>query len=157
MQGFPSRIGKVRLQTPPRWCLTGGRPPPIINHVVDKPHGLAVEAADELSRTFAALADPTRRAILAHLAEGEATVNELASPFPMSLQAVSKHLRVLERAGLITRGREAQWRPARLAVAPLAEASEWIGRYRDIQTDRFDRLEREIHRIRGTKKGDSDV
>ena len=113
---------------------------------------MEVEVGDELSRTFAALADPTRRAILARLAGGDATVNELAKPFPISLQAVSKHLRVLERAGLVTRGREAQWRPARLAVAPLEEASEWIGRYRDVQTDRFDRLDREIQRMRGKEQ-----
>lgn len=128
----------------------------IINRVVDKPHGLeATQPGDDLSRTFAALADPTRRAILARLAQGDATVNELARPFPMSLQAISKHLRVLERAGLVTRGREAQWRPARLAVAPLEGASEWIGRYRDIQTDRFDRLDREIQRIGGKEHHDA--
>ena len=127
----------------------------IVNHVVDKPRGLEARAGDELSRTFSALADPTRRAILARLADGDATVNELARPFPISLQAISKHLRVLERAGLITRGREAQWRPARLSVAPLEEASEWIGRYRDIQSDRFDRLDREIQRIRGKEHHDA--
>ena len=87
-------------------------------------------AEDQLSRIFAALADPTRRAILARLADGEATVNELAEPFPVSLQAISKHLKVLERAGLITRGRDAQWRPCRLEAAPLDDASEWIERYR---------------------------
>ena len=86
--------------------------------------------ADELSTTFAALADPTRRAILARLAEGEATVNELAAPFPISLQAVSKHLKVLEAAGLVTRSRTAQWRPVRLRAAPLAAADDWIERYR---------------------------
>lgn len=102
---------------------------------------------DQLSLTFAALADPTRRAILARLAEGEATVNELAEPFDMSLQAVSKHLKVLERAGLITRGRSAQWRPSRLETAPLETASEWIERYREIARDRFDRLEQEIQKI----------
>ncbi|TDD47227.1 ArsR family transcriptional regulator [Nonomuraea terrae] len=102
---------------------------------------------DELSRTFAALADPTRRAILARLAEGEATVNELAEPFDMSLQAVSKHLKVLERAGLITRGRDAQWRPCRLETAPLETASAWIDRYCAHWSDRFDRLEREIRRV----------
>jgi len=108
----------------------------------------AQAAEDQLSLTFAALADPTRRQILARLADGEQTVNELAAPFSMSLQAVSKHLKVLERAGLITRGREAQWRPARLAVAPLEDANAWIERYRDIASDRFDRLEQEIKRIR---------
>ena len=109
---------------------------------------------DQLSRTFAALADPTRRAILARLADGEATVNELAKPFSISLQAVSKHLKVLERAGLITRGRDAQWRPCRLEVAPLESASEWIARYREIARDRFDRLDQEIGRIRRQQKGD---
>ncbi|MCF6476065.1 winged helix-turn-helix transcriptional regulator [Nonomuraea sp. MG754425] len=103
---------------------------------------------DPLSLTFAALADPTRRAILARLAEGEATVNQLAEPFEMSLQAVSKHLKVLERAGLISRGRDAQWRPCRLETAPLETASEWIDRYREHWSGRFDRLEREIRRIR---------
>ncbi|GAA3561666.1 metalloregulator ArsR/SmtB family transcription factor [Nonomuraea rosea] len=102
---------------------------------------------DQLSLTFAALADPTRRAILARLAEGEATVNELAEPFDISLQAVSKHLKVLERAGLISRGREAQWRPCRLETAPLEGASEWMDRYRERWSDRFDRLDQEIKRI----------
>ena len=87
-------------------------------------------AVDELSETFSALADPTRRAILGRLAEGEATVNELAEPFPISVQAVSKHLKVLERAGLITRGRTAQLRPSRLDGAPLKEADDWLRRYR---------------------------
>lgn len=87
-------------------------------------------ATDQLSQTFAALADPTRRAILARLSQGEATVNQLAEPFDMSLPAVSRHLQVLERAGLISRSREAQWRPARLEAKPLAAASEWIGDYK---------------------------
>ena len=120
--------------------------------MVDKPPGL--EGSDQLSRTFAALADPTRRAILARLADGDANVNELAVPFSVSLQAISKHLKVLERAGLITRGREAQWRPARLRVEPLEPASEWISRYREIARDRFDRLDHEIQRMRGAQKGD---
>jgi DNA-binding transcriptional ArsR family regulator len=102
---------------------------------------------DQLSVTFAALADPTRRAILARLAAGEATVNELAEPFPISLQAVSKHLKVLERAGLVVRSRDAQWRPCRLETAPLEGASQWIARYRDIWEARFDRLDRTIGRI----------
>jgi len=102
---------------------------------------------DELSLTFAALADPTRRAILARLADGEATVNELADPFAMSLQAVSKHLKVLERAGLISRGRDAQWRPCRLETAPLETASAWIDRYRARWADSFDRLDQEIRRF----------
>ena len=115
-------------------------------------------ADDQLSLTFAALADPTRRAILARLAEGEATVNELAAPFAISLQAISKHLKILERAGLITRSREAQWRPCRLEVVPLAAASDWIARYREIQEDRFNRLEQEIQAIqrKQTQQGESD-
>ena len=105
-------------------------------------------AEDQLSLTFAALADPTRRAILARLANGEATVNELAQPFDMSMQAVSKHLKVLERAGLISRSRTAQWRPARLVVEPLESANDWIDRYREVARDRFRRLEQEIERIK---------
>ncbi len=112
-------------------------------------------AEDQLSRTFAALADPTRRAILARLAQGEQTVNELAKPFSMSLQAISKHLKVLERAGLITRGREAQWRPSRLELAPLEEATGWIERYREIWRDRFDRLDQEIQRIKRQEEGEN--
>jgi DNA-binding transcriptional ArsR family regulator len=96
---------------------------------------------DQLSSTFAALADPTRRAILGHLAEGEATVNELAEPFPISVQAVSKHLKVLERAGLITRGRTAQLRPSRLHGAPLGDAVDWLERYRSFWEGGFDRLQ----------------
>jgi DNA-binding transcriptional ArsR family regulator len=103
---------------------------------------------DQLSLTFAALADPTRRAILARLANGEATVNELAQPFAMSVQAVSKHLKVLERAGLIKRGKAAQWRPSRLEIAPLEDANNWIARYRDLATDRFDRLAAEIDKLK---------
>jgi DNA-binding transcriptional ArsR family regulator len=98
-------------------------------------------AVDQLSDTFSALADPTRRAILGRLAEGEATVNELAEPFPISVQAVSKHLKVLERAGLITRGRTAQLRPSRLEGAPLSEAVEWLQRYRRFWEAGFDRLD----------------
>ncbi len=103
---------------------------------------------DELSTTFSALADPTRRAILARLSRGEATVNELAEPFPVSLQAVSKHLKVLERAGLITRTRSAQWRPCRLAPAPLEEVTEWLERYRLFWESSFDRLEDHLREIR---------
>jgi DNA-binding transcriptional ArsR family regulator len=95
---------------------------------------------DQLSTVFSALADPTRRAILARLANGAATVNELAAPFPMSLQAISKHLKVLERAGLITRGREAQWRPCRLDAGPLREAAEWMQQYRRFWDERHERL-----------------
>ena len=96
--------------------------------------------ADQLSATFSALADPTRRAMLARLAEGEATVNELAAPFPVSVQAVSKHLKVLERAGLVARGRSAQLRPARLQADALREASAWLAEYREFWEDSFDRL-----------------
>lgn len=102
---------------------------------------------DELSRTFAALADPTRRAILARLAEGEATVTELAEPFAMSLPAISKHLKVLERAGLITRGQHAQWRPCRLEAAPLRPVTDWLDRYRQYWDGRFDRLDEHLRRI----------
>jgi DNA-binding transcriptional ArsR family regulator len=98
-------------------------------------------APDQLSATFAALADPTRRAILARLASGECSVTELAEPFDMSMPAVSKHLRVLERAGLIARGRAAQWRPCRLEPAPLKDVAEWAERYRRIWEARFDRLD----------------
>jgi DNA-binding transcriptional ArsR family regulator len=101
-------------------------------------------STDQLSLTFAALADPTRRAILARLAQGEATVNELAAPFPISLQAVSKHLKVLERAGLIARGRSAQLRPSRLQGAALGEASGWLEHYRDFWEQSFDRLEEHL-------------
>ena len=96
---------------------------------------------DHLSSTFAALADPTRRAILARLASGETSVTELAEPFAMSLPAVTKHLKVLERAGLITRGRQAQWRPCRLDAAPLREASDWMAQYRVFWEGSLDRLE----------------
>jgi DNA-binding transcriptional ArsR family regulator len=102
-------------------------------------------AADQLTSTFSALADPTRRAILMRLTEGEATVKELAEPFPISVQAVSKHLKVLERAGLITRGRSAQRRPARLQDAPLQEAVEWLEKYRLLWEDSFDRLDERLH------------
>ena len=98
-------------------------------------------AVDELSRTFAALADPTRREILARLAEGEATVNQLAAPFPISIQAISKHLKVLERAGLITRGRTAQLRPSRLHGAPMRDAAAWLETYRQFWEGSFDRLD----------------
>jgi DNA-binding transcriptional ArsR family regulator len=104
-------------------------------------------ADDPLSTTFAALADPTRRAILARLAEGEATVKELAEPFDMSLQAVSQHLKVLERAGLITRGRDAQYRPCRFESAPLEEAIGWIEQHQKVWTDRFDQLEQHLRNI----------
>jgi DNA-binding transcriptional ArsR family regulator len=98
-------------------------------------------ALDQLSSTFAALADPTRRAILARLITGEASVTQLAEPFEMSMPAISKHLKVLERAGLIARGREAQWRPCRLEAAPLKDVANWVEHYRRFWTESFDRLE----------------
>jgi DNA-binding transcriptional ArsR family regulator len=101
-------------------------------------------AVDQLTSTFAALADPTRRAILARLSEGEATVNELAEPFPISIQAVSKHLKVLERAGLITRGRSAQLRPSRLRGPALKEAVDWLEAYRRFWQESFDRLDERL-------------
>src|SRR5580700_2659510 len=102
---------------------------------------MLLNTPDRLSSTFAALADPTRRAILARLATGEATVTELAEPLPMSLPAVSRHLKVLERAGLIARGRDAQWRPCRLDATPLREVATWTEAYRRHWEARFDRLE----------------
>jgi DNA-binding transcriptional ArsR family regulator len=113
-------------------------------------------AADTLSNTFAALADPTRRAILTRLAQGEATVNELAAPFDMSLPAVSKHLKVLERAGLIARGREAQWRPCRLEAAPLREVDDWVERYREFWEQSFDRLDEYLQKLQQEEKNDGD-
>ena len=106
-------------------------------------------AVDHLTSTFAALADPTRRAILARLVEGEATVNELAEPFPISVQAVSKHLKVLERAGLITRRRSAQLRPSRLQGAPLKEAVDWLETYSRFWQAGFDRLD---ERLQGSER-----
>src|SRR5215218_583787 len=98
-------------------------------------------AADQLSSTFAALSDPTRRAILARLTSGEATVTELAAPFKISGPAITKHLKVLERAGLIARSREAQWRPCRLEIAPLREVANWLDEYRQLWDERLDRLD----------------
>lgn len=108
--------------------------------------------ADQLSTVFAALADPTRRAILARLAAGETSVKELAEPFAMSAPAVSKHLKVLENAGLIARGRAAQWRPARLAAGPLKEVAEWVEAYRSFWEQSFDRLD---DYLRELKAGDA--
>jgi DNA-binding transcriptional ArsR family regulator len=107
---------------------------------------------DPLSTTFAALADPTRRAILARLADGEASVTEIAEPFEMSLPAVSKHLKVLERAGLIARSREAQWRPCRIEAAPLREIDDWVAGYRRFWQGSFDRLDSYLHQLK-TKEG----
>jgi DNA-binding transcriptional ArsR family regulator len=108
---------------------------------------------DDLSLTFAALADPTRRRILATLAAGDANVNELAEPFSMTVQAISKHLKVLERAGLISRGRTAQYRPCHFEPEPLDNATDWIARHRQLWADRYDRLDEHIASLtRGTKR-----
>jgi DNA-binding transcriptional ArsR family regulator len=110
------------------------------------------QETDRLSLTFGALADPTRRAILARLSKGEASVTELARPFDMTLPAVSKHLKVLERAGLIARGREAQWRPARLEAERLKEVAEWVERYRRFWEESFDRLDEYLKGIQKKRK-----
>jgi DNA-binding transcriptional ArsR family regulator len=107
---------------------------------------------DQLSTTFSALADPTRRAILARLADGEATVNELAEPFPITLQAVSKHLKVLERAGLIARGRSAQLRPSRLQGEALREVADWLADYRRFWEQSFDRLDEHLRELQKGRK-----
>jgi DNA-binding transcriptional ArsR family regulator len=107
---------------------------------------------DQLNATFAALADPTRRAILARLASGETSVTELAEPFEMSLPAISKHLKVLQRAGLIMRGREAQWRPCRLAAGPLKDAADWLEHYRRFWEESFDRLEEYLRELQVKEK-----
>jgi DNA-binding transcriptional ArsR family regulator len=109
---------------------------------------------DRLSTTFSALADPTRRAILARLISGGASVTELAEPFAMSLPAVSKHLKVLEHAGLITRGREAQWRPCRLEAGPLKDAADWLEHYRRFWEQSFDRLDDYLGELQGKEKKD---
>jgi DNA-binding transcriptional ArsR family regulator len=109
--------------------------------------------SEQLDRTFAALADPTRRAILSRLASSAASVTELAAPFRMTQPAVSKHLKVLERAGLITRGREAQWRPARLHAEPLKEVSDWVNQYRRFWEESFDRLDDYLRELQGPGKG----
>jgi DNA-binding transcriptional ArsR family regulator len=108
--------------------------------------------ADSLSATFAALADPTRRAILARLASGACSVTELAQPFEMSMPAVSKHLRVLERAGLVARGREAQWRPCHLEAAPLKAVSEWAEQYRHVWEGRLDRLDSYLQQLQAARE-----
>jgi len=107
---------------------------------------------DHLNTTFAALADPTRRAILARLASGEASVTELAEPFAMSLPAISKHLKVLERAGLIARGREAQWRPCRLDAGPLKQAADWLEHYRRFWDQSLDRLEDYLRKLQTKRR-----
>jgi DNA-binding transcriptional ArsR family regulator len=110
-------------------------------------------ATDQLSTTFAALADPTRRAILARLSRGEATVTELAEPFALSLPAISKHLKVLQHAGLVTQGRKAQWRPCRLEAAPLREVAAWMEEYRQFWDESFDRLDDYLQELQGQGKG----
>ena len=109
-------------------------------------------ATDQLSMTFAALADPTRRAILERLAQGEATVNELAEPFALSLPTVSKHLKVLQQAGLITQGRRAQWRPCRLEAAPLHDVADWVEEYRRFWDESFDRLDDYLRELQAREK-----
>jgi DNA-binding transcriptional ArsR family regulator len=108
---------------------------------------------DQLSLTFAALADPTRRGILASLRSGEVSVTELARPFRMSMPAITKHLKVLEKAGLITRGREAQWRPCKLRAEPLKDAEAWIDQYRSFWEGSFDRLDAYLREVQGKKGG----
>ena len=110
--------------------------------------------SDPLSTTFGALADPTRRAILARLAKGEATVTELAAPFDLSLPAVSKHLKVLQRAGLIEQGRQAQWRPCRLKPEPLRQVADWVGQYRRHWEASFERLDDYLRELQTTKQTD---
>ncbi len=112
-------------------------------------------SSDRLSTTFAALADPTRRAILARLASGETSVTELARPFEMTLPGVSKHLKVLQRAGLIERGRRAQWRPCRLDAGPLKEVDDWVERYRSFWEERFNRLDDYLRELQENEKKDN--
>ena len=109
-------------------------------------------AVDQLSSTFAALADPTRRAILTRLSRGETSVTDLAEPFKMSLPGVSKHLKVLERAGLISRGRDAQWRPCRLNAAPLKDVADWVEHYRKFWQESFDRLDEYLKQVQAKEK-----
>src|SRR6476659_1334272 len=109
-------------------------------------------AVDQLSSTFAALADPTRRAILSRLSKGEMSVTDLAEPFKMSLPGVSKHLKVLERAGLISRGRDAQWRPCRLNAAPLKDVADWVEHYRKFWHESFDRLDEYLEQVQAKEK-----
>ena len=120
------------------------------------PMPVASQPDDRLDATFAALADPTRRAILRRLTMGEATVTEIAAPFEMSLPAVSKHLKVLERAGLIARGREAQWRPCKLEAEPLKEVADWVGEYRKFWEERFDRLDAYLRELQQQQEEDND-
>jgi len=122
------------------------------NQIVMKPTGYAMTPSARLDATFAALADPTRRAILARLAAGEASVTDLARPFAMSQPAISKHLKVLERAGLISRGRDAQRRPRRIEAKPLAEANGWLEDYRRIWEENFQRLDALLDELKTQKK-----
>jgi DNA-binding transcriptional ArsR family regulator len=115
------------------------------------------QQTDSLSAIFAALADPTRRAIVARLAEGEATVGELAAPFDLSLPAVSKHLKVLQRAGLVEQGRQAQWRPCRLNPEPLRDVQGWLDRYREVLGERYDRLDEYLRELQDTGKEQPDA
>jgi DNA-binding transcriptional ArsR family regulator len=114
-------------------------------------------AADPLSATFAALADPTRRAILGRLISGTVSVTELAAPFEMSLPAVSKHVKVLERAGLVARGRDAQWRPCRLKAAPLKDVADWVQHYRRFWEESFDRLGEYLLELKNEKPGSAEL
>jgi DNA-binding transcriptional ArsR family regulator len=115
---------------------------------------ITIMSTDQLSNTFAALSDPTRRAILARLALGETSVTELAQPFEMSMPAISKHLKVLERAGLIARGRDAQWRPCRLKPQPLKDAADWLEHYRGFWEQSFDRLEEYLRELQAKERKD---
>ena len=120
---------------------------------------METQSTDHLSTTFAALADPTRRALLARLAEGEASVKDLSAPFDMSQPAISKHLRVLERAGLIEQGRRAQWRPRRLRAGPLRDIADWVGQYRRHWEESFERLDaylRDVQDMQEQGNGDDD-
>lgn len=117
---------------------------------------MSTATEERLDATFAALADPTRRAILSRLAGGQASVTELAEPFDITLPAVSKHLKVLERAGLIARGRERQWRPARLAPEPLKDAADWLERYREFWEESYDRLDGYLEELRARKENEDD-
>ncbi len=122
-----------------------------------QPFGYGPAAPQQLDATFAALADPTRRAILARLASGEASVKELAKPFAMSQPAISKHLKVLERAGLVSRGRDAQRRPCRLEAQPLAEATAWLERYRQFWERRFQHLDALLDELKDEERQDDDL
>jgi DNA-binding transcriptional ArsR family regulator len=133
-------------------CLTQHAAALYLTMKLSKGKGSSVMSPDHLSATFAALADPTRRSILARLASGEATVTEIAAPFEMSMPAVSKHLKVLERAGLIARGREAQWRPCRLEAAPLKEVADWVELYREMWEQRLDRLDDFLRELQAKEK-----